>query len=62
MWGTLFVRFSNMAMNQVPVNPPVPLTVLKLRVKGTCYVVVNLICCTGLNMGGKTRNIATIYS
>ena len=23
-------------------------------------VVVNLICCTGLNVGGKTRNIATI--
>ena len=51
-----------MVTNQVTVNPPVPLTVLKLRVKGTCYVVVNLICCTGLNVGGKTRNIATIYS
>ena len=51
-----------MVMNQVTVNPPVPLTVLKLRVKGTCYVVVNLICCTGLNVGGKTCNIATIAS
>ena len=29
----LFVRFSNMAINdQVTVNPPVPATVLKLRV------------------------------
>ena len=26
----------------------------------TNQVVVNLICCTGLNVGGKTHNIATI--
>ena len=30
---TLFVRFSNMVINdQVTVNPPVPATILKLRV------------------------------
>ena len=34
MCDMLFVRFSNVATNQVTVNPPVPLTVLKLRVKG----------------------------
>ena len=28
----------------------------------TNQVVVNLICCTGLNVGGKTRNIVTIAS
>ena len=33
MCNTLFVGFSNMAMNdQVTVNPPVPDTILKLRV------------------------------
>ena len=31
MCDTLFVRFSNMATNQVTVNPPVPATILKLR-------------------------------
>ena len=29
---TLFVRLSNMAMNQATVNPPVPVTILILRV------------------------------
>ena len=29
---TIFVRFSNMATNQATVNPPVPVTILKLRV------------------------------
>ena len=28
---TIFVRFSNMATNQATVNPPVPVTILKLR-------------------------------
>ena len=32
MCDTLFVRFSNMATNQATVNPPVPATILKLRV------------------------------
>ena len=32
MCDTLFVRFSNMATNQATVNPPVPVTFLKLRV------------------------------
>ena len=29
---TIFVRFSNMATNQATVNPPVPVTILKLRI------------------------------
>ena len=29
---TIFVRFSNMATNHATVNPPVPVTILKLRV------------------------------
>ena len=29
---TIFVRFSNMAMNQAILNPPLPVTILKLRV------------------------------
>jgi len=32
MCDKLFVRFSNMATNQATVNPPVPVTILKLRV------------------------------
>ena len=28
----IFIRFSNMATNQATVNPPVPVTILKLRV------------------------------
>ena len=35
MLNTLFVRFSNMATNdEATVNPPVPVTILKLRVSG----------------------------
>ena len=29
---TIFVRFSNMATNQVILNPPLPVTILKLWV------------------------------
>ena len=32
MCDTLIVRFSTMATNQATVNPPVPATILKLRV------------------------------
>ena len=32
MCNTLFVRFSNMAKHQVTVYPPVPVTILILRV------------------------------
>ena len=42
MCDTLFVRFSNMATNQVTVNPPVPLTVLKLRVKGCMLLTLHV--------------------
>ena len=41
MCDTLFVRFSNMATNQATANPPVPVTILKLRVQG-CMHVVNI--------------------
>ena len=43
MGDTLFVRFSNMATNQVTVTPPVPGTILKLRVYG-CMLLHYALC------------------
>ena len=41
MCDTLFVRFLNMAINdQVPMNPPVLVTILKLRVLGLHFVYI----------------------
>ena len=37
---TIFARFSNMVTNQATVNPPVPVTILKLR--GLRLHVVNI--------------------
>ena len=44
MCDMLFVRFSNMAVNdQATVNPPVPVTILKLKVKGCMLFTLHIL-------------------
>ena len=42
MCDTLFVRFSNMATNQATVNPPVPVTILRLHVVNIMRYVIRI--------------------
>ena len=39
---TIFVRFSNMAANQAILNPPLPVTILKLRVYGCMLLTLHV--------------------